>query len=81
MSTVELTPRQIQALDEQGIVQGDDFILMRPAAFREWLGFHSDEELRNELQGAFDAADRGELVEWSVENFLARMHRDASERT
>lgn len=32
-----------------------------------------DEELRRQLQIGFDQADRGELEEWDVEEFLGRM--------
>jgi hypothetical protein len=33
MLKIQLTPEQTEALDAQGIVQGDEFILMRPGAF------------------------------------------------
>lgn len=79
MSTVELTEEQEQALGEHGIVQGRAFVLMRPAAFRDLLGIGSDEELRRELQMAFDQADRGELAEWDVEEFLQQMHSNSRE--
>ena len=34
-----------------------------------------DDELRRQLQIGFDQADRGELEEWDVDEFLDRMHR------
>lgn len=72
----ELTAEQRQALDEAGgIVQGQSYVLMRPDAALSYFGFDTKEDLRRELQPAFDQADRGELDEWDVEEFLARMHR------
>ena len=37
--------------------------------------------LRHELQKGFDAADRGEVAEWSLDEFLAEAHRRHRERT
>ena len=39
-----------------------------------------DDYLRRELQVGFDQADRGELVEWNVDEFLARAHKTRSEQ-
>jgi hypothetical protein len=70
-----LTPEQERALDASaGIVQGDTYVILRKDAVFRWFGYDSAEELRRELQPAFDAADRGELSEWDVDEFLARMH-------
>jgi hypothetical protein len=75
MSSPKLTAEQEQALDESnGIVQGESYVLMRPEAFLTCLGYDSLEELRRELQPAFDQADRGELEEWNVDAFLKHMH-------
>ena len=40
-----------------------------------------DQWLREQLQTGFDEADRGELAEWNLEEFLAKMHRQHAERT
>ena len=70
-----LTPEQEVALDAgDGIVQGDSFVLLRKDAIWRWLGYDSTEELRRELQPAFDSADRGEVTEWNADKFLDRMH-------
>jgi hypothetical protein len=75
MSIPKLTAEQEQALDEgNGVVQGESYVLMRPEAFLTWLGYDSLEELRHELQPAFDQADRGELEEWDVDACLKRLH-------
>jgi len=37
--------------------------------------------LREQLQVGFDEADRGQLAEWDLEAFLAKMHRRHDERT
>ena len=39
-----------------------------------------DDSLRRELQVGFDQADRGELVEWNVDEFLERAHKTRSEQ-
>jgi hypothetical protein len=70
-----LTPEQELALDASaGVVQGETYVLLRKDAVFRWFGYDSVEELRRELQPAFDAADRGELSEWNVDEFLSRMH-------
>ncbi len=76
MAAIELTPEQSAALDERGIIQGEKFVLMRPAAFIELLGFESLEELRRELQPALDEADNGQLAPWDVEEILEKLHRE-----
>ena len=47
------------------------YVLVAKEDFREMV----DQELRRQLQIGFDQADRGELEEWDVEEFLDRMHR------
>ena len=80
--TPELTAAQRQALDEAGgVVQGQSYVLMRTDVVLSYFGFESKEELRRELQPAFDQADRGELHEWDVVEFLARMHRQHDAKT
>lgn len=37
--------------------------------------------LRQELQKGFDAAERGEVGEWNLDEFLANAHRRHRERT
>jgi hypothetical protein len=34
----------------------------------------TSEELREQLQVGFDEADRGQVEEWDVKAFLAKMH-------
>lgn len=42
----------------------------------------TDEQwLHEQLQVGFDEADRGQLAEWDLEAFLAKMHRQHAERT
>ncbi len=82
MQDPELTKELQQALDEgQGIVQGQSFVLMRPDVVLGWFGYDSKEELLHKLQPAFDQADRGELSEWNVDEFLDRMHRQHDAQT
>ncbi len=82
MRNPELTEELQQALDDgQGIVQGQSFVLMRPDVILGWFGYDSNEELRQELQPAFDQADRGELSEWNVNEFLDRMHQQHDAQT
>ena len=74
--TPELTAAQQQALDAHGgVVQGQSFVLMRTDVVLSFFGYDSKDELRRDLQPAFDQADRGELEDWSVDEFLASMHR------
>ncbi|HVJ67545.1 MAG TPA: hypothetical protein VM510_06145 [Caulifigura sp.] len=75
-ATIELTPEQSAALDQQSIIHGEKFVLMRPSAFIELLGFESEEELRRELQPALDEVDSGKLVPWDIEELLAKLHRE-----
>lgn len=75
MSTPTL-PQDLQnELDaSNGIVQGASFVLMKPEVVLNWFGYTED-ELRRELQPAMEQADRGELVEWNLQEFLAEMQR------
>ena len=76
MAAIELTPEQSAALDQQSIVHGEKFVLMRPSTFIELLGFESEEELRRELQSALDEVDSGKLVPWDFDEMLAKLHRE-----
>ncbi len=76
MKAIELTPEQSAALNEQGIVQGREFVLMSRDAFREFLGVDSLDDLRRELQPAFDEADNGQLQPWNMKEILAELHRE-----
>ena len=70
-----LTPEQEHALDASaGVLQGDTYVLLRKDAVFRWFGFDSAVELHGELHGSFEAADRGDLAEWDVNDFLSRMH-------
>jgi hypothetical protein len=74
-TTPKLTPEQEQALDAcGGVLQGQTFVVMRTDVVLSFFGYDSQGELRRELQPAFDQADRGELHDWNVEQFLSRMH-------
>lgn len=78
----ELTAEQQQALDAHGgVVQGQSFVLMRTDVVLGFFGYDSKADLQCELQPAFDQADRGELEEWDVDAFLARMHRSHDSKT
>lgn len=71
----KLTDEQQQALDDgNGVLQGETYLLMRHDVVLDWFGY-TPEQLRNELQIAIDQADRGELEEWNLREFLADMHR------
>lgn len=76
MQAIELTPEQSAAFNERGIVQSSEFVLMKPDALRELLGIDSLEELRGELQPAFDEADNGQLAPWNIEELLEQLHRE-----
>ena len=78
MAAIELTPEQSAALDEQGIIHGETFVLMRPAAFVELLGFESVEELRGAVDLGLKDIEDGRVAEWNVEEFLSRMHQSHS---
>ena len=78
----DLTAEQQQALDAHGgLVQGQSFVLMRTDVVLSYFGYDSQDELRRDLQPAFDQADRGELQPWAVDEFLARMHRTRDAKT
>ena len=66
MTSPDLTKEQQQALDQNdGIVEGPSFVIIRTDVFRNMLGFGSDEDLQRQLQIGFDQADRGQLVDWN----------------
>lgn len=80
--TPDLTAEQQHALDAHGgVVQGQSFVLMRTDVVLGFFGYDSKEDLQRELQPAFDEADRGELAEWDVDKFLARMHQSHGHKT
>ena len=73
-SIPKLTTEQQQALDAgDGVVQGSSFVLMRTDVVLDWFGY-TPEQLGSELDPAIEQADRGEVHEWSVNDFLTRMH-------
>jgi len=73
--TPELTAAQQKALEAgHGLVQGDSYVLMRNDVVLDWFGY-THEQLRDELQPALDQADRGELVDWNLQGFLAEMRQ------
>jgi len=83
--TPKLTEEQREAISAQpgGFVRVEDeethkvyFIIEESKASELY-----DQWLRQELQKGFDAADRGEVAEWSLEEFLADAHRRHRERT
>ncbi len=78
MGTPKLTDEQRQAL----LMQPGDFtrveddrtqkvyLLIEEARASELY----DQWLREQLQAGFDDADRGEMAEWNLDEFLAKMH-------
>ncbi len=65
MSKPDLTDEQRTALDHHGgILQGPSFVLLRTDVFQKLLGFHSDQELRQQLQIGFDQAADGQWRDW-----------------
>jgi hypothetical protein len=71
----ELTAEQQKALDASGgIVHGQSFVLMRPDVVLDWFGYTKD-ELAAELQPALDQVERGDVAEWNLDAFLAKMHK------
>ncbi|TWU09368.1 hypothetical protein CA54_46090 [Symmachiella macrocystis] len=71
----ELTDEQQQALKEgNGVVQGESYLLMRHDVLLDWFGYTPD-QLRVELQPAIEQADRGELEEWNLQEFLKDVRR------
>ncbi len=83
MELPKLTPDQRQALVVQpgGFVRVEDtethtfYLLIEEARARE---LHR-QWLREQLQVGFDEADRGEMAEWNLEEFLARMRQEHTE--
>ncbi|MEQ8788501.1 MAG: hypothetical protein RIC55_19480 [Pirellulaceae bacterium] len=70
----ELTPEQQNALDaNDGIVHGPSYVLMRTDVLFDWFGFTSD-ELRAKLAPAFEDVERGDVAEWNLNEFLAKVH-------
>lgn|GEM_PF-5260654 len=55
-------------------MQGESWVLMRTDAIPGLFGYDSVEDLRKDLTPAFEQADRGDLAEWNVDEFLRRMH-------
>lgn len=47
---------------------------MRTDAIPGLFGHDSVEDLRKDLTPAFEQADRGDLAEWNVDEFLRRMY-------
>ena len=76
--TPRLSDEQRQALSDQAgaPLEVEDeltrkvYVIVPKDDFRRMV----DDELRWQLQIGFDQADRGELEEWSVDDFLKRMH-------
>lgn len=77
--TPKLTEEQRQALEEHPghpvEVQDDRTQKVYVLVAKEDFPLMIDEQFRRQLQIGFDQADRGELEEWDVEEFLNRMHR------
>ncbi len=71
----QLTEEQQQALDAgNGVVQGPSFVLMRTDVVLDWFGYTKD-ELRCELQPAIDQVASGDVAEWNLDKFMAKMHK------
>ncbi|QDV48409.1 hypothetical protein [Gimesia fumaroli] len=76
-----LTEEQQHALDEgEGVVQGASFILMRTDVVLDWFGY-SEEDLRRRLQPGLDQIETGDVAEWSLDDFLAEMHKQRASET
>ena len=71
----QLTPEQQQALEaSNGLLQGDSYVLIRNDVVLDWFGY-SLEELQKELQPAIEQAERREFADFTLDGFLAEMHR------
>jgi hypothetical protein len=71
----ELTDEQQQALEQgNGVVQGESYLLVRHDVVLDWFGYTPD-QLHVELQPAIEQADRGELEEWNLQEFLKEVRR------
>ena len=80
-STPELTAEQQQALDAgDGLVQGSSFVLMRTDVVLNFFGYTKD-ELRNRLQPGIDQIESGDVAEWNLDEFLAKMHKKRAAKT
>lgn len=80
-SIPELTPEQQKALDAgDGVVQGRSFVLMRTDVVLNFFGYTED-ELRRRLQPGLDQVERGDVAEWNLEEFLAKMHKQHAATT
>ena len=73
-NALELTVEQQAALDaSDGVVHGTSFVLLRTENVLGYFGYAKD-ELVGELQPALDQVENGEVAEWNLEEFLAKMH-------
>jgi len=83
MGAPKLTNEQRQALLSQpgGFTRVEDdqtqkvYLLIEEA---QASGLY-DRWLREQLQAGFDDAERGQLAEWDLEEFLAKTHRQHAE--
>lgn len=79
MATPKLTEEMRRALAQQpGIpLEIEDeatrqlYLIIPKEAFGQLV----DEQLRRQLQIGFDQADAGDVVDWDIDAFLDRMHR------
>ena len=77
----ELTEAQQQDLDGgNGVVQGSSFVLMRTDVVLDWFGYAKD-EVRSALQPALEQVANGDVAEWNLEDFLAKMHKRHAAKT
>jgi hypothetical protein len=77
----QLTEEQQQALDAgNGVVQGPSYVLMRTDVVLDWFGYTKD-ELRRELQPAIEQVASGDVAEWNLDKFLAKMHKGHAAKT
>jgi hypothetical protein len=83
MGAPKLTNEQRQALLSQpgGFTRVEDdqtqkvYLLIEETRASELY----EQWLREQLRAGFDDADRGELAEWDLEQFLAKTHRQHAE--
>ena len=84
MHTPKLTEEQRQAIQSHpgGLIRVEDeqtrrvYVLIEESRANELC----QQWLHEQLQQGFDAADRGDVAEWDLATFLARMH-DEHQRT
>jgi hypothetical protein len=85
MSTPKLTAEQLRAIEAQpsGFTRVEDDRTQKSyLIIEEAQAMHLYEQwLRDQLQIGFDQADRGELAEWNLDQFLAKMHQQHGELT